>query len=95
MLVLDRAHNPFRTPTWLSSHHPNDDDSVGENDDAPHGSGVRGQIEGPYRDDPLNRADNQALSSQANGRAGDEVADRSPVVQPSRLHHEGSEWRDA
>lgn len=89
MLAVYRTRSPFFSSAWPGGH-----DGLESDDEARHGGDSRGQIEGPYHDDARLDNDDQAASSQANGRAIDHAVDRGLAVQPSRLHNEGNEWRD-
>ena len=89
LLIVYRSRSSSISAAWFSAHR-----SLESNDGAQRRGELRGQIEAPYRDEPLLENDDQSASSSANGRATNHTVDRTPVVQPSRLHDEGSEWRD-
>lgn len=84
-------------PASWSTHrsHRTDDESYESRNADQDRRNIRGQIEGEYRDDPLLGHGDHDISSQGNGGAIDRAQNRGPVVQPSALQNEGSEWRQA
>ena len=94
LVVVYQGPNGFLSSVWIdgASRFPGGHNSLGPSDDTPRRNDVRGRIEPPYRDD--DDSDDRGISSHANTRGIDRTGDRDPVVQPSRLHNEGNEWRD-
>ena len=49
------------------------------------------RIEPAYRDEPVDSQ--QITRAQNEGETDDQRLEAGPIVQPSRLHGEGNEWR--
>ena len=94
LVVVYQRPNGFLSSVWSdgASRFSGGHDSFGPSDGNPQRSDSQGRIEPPYRDDE--DGGDRAPSSYANIRGIEHAVDRDPVVQPSRLHNEGNEWRD-
>ena len=94
MMVVYRTHNPFLSHSWQargsSNGTDNDDglDGLEANEEEVRARNIQGRIEGAYYDDPLTEGDRPVGDSEPNGDAN------HLVMQPSRLHNEGNEWRE-
>jgi hypothetical protein len=94
LLTVYRAEDSFFPATWSThrSRFRTDDGSCDPHRTDQTSHIPRGQIEGPYRDDPLPEHGDHHIDSQGNNRATEEAEDRGPVMQPSGLQQEGTEW---
>ena len=90
-MVLYRTRNSLISHSWQIRGSPNgtdDDHGLATTEEEGRASSVRGRIEGLYQDDPSPEGDRPEDNSGPDGGA------KHLVVQPSRLHNEGNEWRE-
>ena len=95
MLVLYRTQNPFLSSAWTARSSfvsvEGGDHGLSNGDEGV--DHIQGRIEEAYHDDPPRDIEGAAASSAPEERGNNESTSRGPIVQPSRLQNEGSEWR--
>lgn len=69
------------------------DDNVQSTDDRDRRN-IQGRIEDAYHDEPPPGIEGQVPISQQEERGSNGSNGRGMVMQPSRLHNEGNEWRE-
>ena len=91
MIFVYRTRNPFLSHSWQAhgSSNGTDDDGLEANEEEVRARNIRGRIEGAYHDEPSTETDRPVEDSESNRNA------EHLVVQPSRLHNEDNEWREA
>ena len=96
MLFFYRTRDPSLSALWSSgeSSGTGDDNGVEANEEGAQATNVRGRIEEAYHDDPLSGTDEHDRGALLSEAANERRIDQGPVMQASRLHDGGNDWRE-